>query len=47
MLDFDGPGDWVELERISSHRKNLSPKERGELLLAAVLLLAAIWSDWL
>ncbi|MBN8989605.1 MAG: hypothetical protein J0H42_15245 [Rhizobiales bacterium] len=46
MLDFDGPGDWVELERTSSHR-NLSPKERGELLLVAVLLLAAICSDWL
>ena len=47
MLDFDGPNDWTELENISSHREDLSPKERGELLLAAVLLVAAICSDWL
>ena len=47
MLDFDGPSNWVELERISSHRRNLKPKERAELWLAAVLLVAAICSDWL
>jgi hypothetical protein len=47
MLNFDGPNDWVELERKSSHRKDLSPKERGELWLAAVLLLATICGDWL
>jgi hypothetical protein len=47
MLDFDGPSDWVELEARSSHRKDLNPKERRELWLAAVLLLAVICGDWL
>ena len=47
MLDFDGPSDWTELERISSHRKDLSAKESCELLLVAVLLVVAMCSDWL
>jgi len=46
MLDFDGPNDWVELERMSSDRKELSPEERSQLWLAAVLLLAVICGDW-
>jgi hypothetical protein len=48
MLDFDGPSDWIELEKTpSSHRKDLNPKERRELWLAAVLLVATLCSDWL
>ena len=47
MLDFDGPSDWVELKARSAHREDLTPKERGELWLAAVLFLAVICGDWL
>jgi hypothetical protein len=47
MLDFDGPSDWAELKRKSSHRMDLNPKERRALWLAAVLLLAVICGDWL
>lgn len=47
MLRFDRPSDWVELEKVSLHHQDLSPKERRELWLAAVLLVAVMCSDWL
>lgn len=47
MLDFDGPNDWVELEGLQPHRKDLTSEERRELWLATALLLAVMCSDWL